>query len=103
MIHKIICIHKIVISKRRIMNFTHFADARNFLLKLERRAQFSLQNANHCGCYRAISVKYFLIKETSKGGADLAASSTENLKFIVELSFSIFSLEKREERRFPLA
>lgn len=43
MIHKIICIHKIVISKRCIMNFTHFADARNFLLKLGRRAQFSLQ------------------------------------------------------------
>lgn len=66
MIHEVNSVfHKIVISKKDIINLAHFADAREILRKLERCAQ----NANRCGCYRAISVRYFLIKETSKGDA----------------------------------
>lgn len=74
---------------------------RETLHKLERKcAQFSSRNANRC--YRTISVKYFLIKETSKGdchgGADLAASSTEKLK-IYSRVLSLYFLPRKKRRK----
>lgn len=62
-----------------------------------------MQNVNRRGCYRAISVKTLFNKRDLKGrrhdGVDLAASSTENLKFIVEFFLYIFSLEKKKRRK----
>lgn len=100
MIHEVNSVfHKIVISKKDIINLVHFADARDLTQVREMRAVFFAE----CKSLRLLSRNFGKIlfnkrdlKGRRHGGADLAASSAENLKFIVE--YFLHFLPRRERR-----